>query len=179
MKPNFNATLKNCLPYGLILGGILVVLSLLIYIADINMFSIWFGIVNFLVSVLLIPVTLVILGTNSLRIKLAPERKINYWQALLSCFIILFIGYFISVLYSYIFTHWIDTEYISHNIDKFRQMMQGYNVPENKIDEQVTKIEEGMGIIKQIITSTGICIVLSFILALIVRKKEKETDKIY
>ena len=179
MKLSFNAILKNALPYGLILGGIFIVLSLLTYIADINIFSIWFSILNFLVIVIAVPVTMIILGTNNLRIKLAPEKKINYWQALLSCFLILFTGYTISVLYSYIFNHWIDPEYLKHTIEKFSEMMRGYNIPQEKIEEQTTKIEENMGIVKQIIFSAGICVVLSLIVALIVRKKEKETDKIY
>jgi hypothetical protein len=179
MNLNFNTIFKNALPYGLILGGIFVVLSLLMYIADVNMFSIWFSIVNFLVMMIAIPATLVILGTNNLRVKLMPERRINYLQALLSGFIILFIGFFISVLYSYIFTNWIDPEYIKHNIEKFTEMMQGYNVPQETIDEQVAKMERNMGIGSQIIFSAGICVVLSLILALIVRKKDKEAEKMY
>jgi hypothetical protein len=179
MNLNFNAIFKNALPYGLILGGIFVVLSLLMYIADVNLFSIWFSIVNFLVMMIAIPATLVILGTNNLRVKLMPEHRINYLQALLSCFIILFIGFLISIIYSYIFNHWIDPEYMKHNIEKFTEMMQGYNVPQETIDEQAAKMEGNMGIGRQIIFSAGICVVLSLILALIVRKKDKETEKMY
>ena len=179
MNLNFNAIFKNALPYGLILGGIFVVLSLLMYIADVNIFSIWFSILNFLVLMIALPTTMVILGTNNLRIKLMPERRINYLQALLSCFIVLFIGFFISVLYSYVFNNWIDPEYMKHNIEKFTEMMQGYNVPQETIDEQVSKMEGNMGIGRQIVFSAGICVVLSLILALIVRKKDKETEKMY
>jgi hypothetical protein len=179
MKLNFTAILKNALSYGLILGGIFVVLSLLTYIADVNIFSIWFSILNFLVVMIAIPVTMVILGTNNLRVKFMPEKKINYLQALISCFIIFFIGFFISVLYSYIFNHWIDTEYMTHNIEKFTEMMQGYNLPQEQIDKQVAKMEGNMGIGKQIIFSTGVCVVLSLIMALIIRKKDKEIDKIF
>jgi hypothetical protein len=179
MKMNLNAIFKNALPYGLILGGIFVVLSLLMYIADVNMFSIWFSILNFLIIMIALPVTLVILGTNNLRTKLMPDKTINYMQALISCFIILFIGFTISILYSFIFNHWIDPEYMKHNIGKFTEMMQKYNVPQETIDEQVEKLEGNMGISRQIIFSAGTCVVLSLILALIVRKKEKELDKMY
>jgi hypothetical protein len=179
MKLNFNTIFKNALPYGLILGGIFIVLSLIMYIADVNMFSIWFSIVNFLVMMIALPVTMVILGTNNLRLKHMPEHRINYVEALLSCFIILFIGFFMSVLYSYIFNHWIDPEYMKHNIEKFTEMMQGYNVPQETIDEQAAKMESNMGIGKQIIFSAGICVVLSLIIALIVRKKDKEVDKMF
>jgi hypothetical protein len=176
---NFNAILKNALPYGLILGGIFVIISLLMYITDVNVFSIWFSILNFLVMMIAIPVTMVVLGTNNLRVKIMPDRKITYLQALISCFIILFIGFFISVLYSYIFNNWIDPEAMKHNIEKFTEMMQGYNVPQETIDEQVKKMEGNMGISRQIIFSTGIVVVMSLILALAVRKKDKESDKIY
>jgi uncharacterized membrane protein YbhN (UPF0104 family) len=179
MKLNFNTILKNALPYGLILGGIFVVLSLLTYIADVNMFSIWFSILNFLVVLIAIPVTMVILGTNNLRLKHATERRINYLEALINCFIILFIGFFISVLYSYIFNHWIDPENLKHNIERLTEMLQNYNFSQEKIDEQVAKLESGSGIGRQIVYSAGICVVLALILALIVPKKDKETEKIY
>ncbi len=176
MKLSFNAIFKNALPYGLILGSVLVVLSLLMYIFNVNIFSIWFSILNFLVMVLTIPVTMVLLGTSNLRVKFAPDKKINYGQALLSCFLILVIGFTISILYSYIFNNLIDPGYITRNIDKFSEMMRGYNLSEEKIAEQVKKIQEGMGTVKQIIYSAGICVVLSLILALIVRKKDKIAD---
>jgi hypothetical protein len=179
MKMNFNTIFKNALPYGLILGGIFVVLSLLTYITNMNMFTIWFSILNFLIVVIAVPVTMVILGTNNLRIKYAVERRINYLEALLNCFVILFVGFFISVLYSYIFTHWIDPEYLKHNIEKLTEMLQNYNMPQDQIDEQIAKAEKNSGIVNQIIYSSGVCVVLSLILALIVQKKDKETDKIY
>jgi hypothetical protein len=68
---------------------------------------------------------------------------------------------------------------MKHNVEKFTEMMQGYNVPQETIDEQAAKMEGNMGIGRQIIFSAGICVVLSLILALIVRKKEKEAEKMY
>ena len=179
MKLNFNVILKNALPYGLILGGLFVVFSLLIYITDVNIFSIWFGILNFLVILIALPVTMVITGTNNLRSKFAQDRTISYLEALINCFIILFIGFFISVLYSYIFNNWIDPDYLKNNVDKFITMMEGYNVSQEDIDEGVSKLEKNMGMGRQIITSGIICIVLSLILALIVRKKDKVSEKMY
>jgi hypothetical protein len=178
MKLNLNAFLKNALPYGLILGGLFVVFSLLVYIAGINMFSIWFSILNFLILIAF-TATMAILGTNNLRVKLFTDRKINYLQALLSCFIILFIGFFIQVLYNYVFTHWIDPEFTKHSIEKVSEMLQGYNLPQDKIDEQLVKAEQNQGLGHQIIYSLGACIVLSLIMALIVRKKDKESQIIY
>ena len=179
MKTSFNIILKNAPLYGFILGGIFVVLSLLIYITDVNIYSIWFSILNFLIMLIAIPVTMVIVGTNNLRLNHAPERRINYVDALINSFIILVIGFFISVLYSYVFNHWFDPDYMKNNIDKFIEMMQRYNMPEEKIDEQVAKMEENMGTGRQIMMSAGVCVVLSLIMALVVRKKDKESDKIY
>ena len=58
-------------------------------------------------------------------------------------------------------------------------MMQGYDVPQETIDEQVAKLEGNTGIIRQVVFSAGACVVLSLILALVIRKKEKESDKMY
>ena len=179
MKLSFKVIFKNAFSYGLILGGIFVIVSLLIYITDVNIFSIWFSILNFLIIFIALPVILVILGTNNLRINIAHDRTISYLDALINCFIILFIGFFISVLYSYIFNQWIDPEYMKHNIDKFITMMEGYNVSQEDIDDGVAKIENNLGMGRQMISSVIICVVLSAIMALIVRKKDKISDKIY
>ena len=176
MKLSFNTLLKNSLPYGLIMGGIFIVISLLLYIADVNIFSIWFGIVNFLVMMIAIPAIFTILGTNNLRLKHAEEKRINYLEALISCFIILFIGFLLSGIYSWIFNSFIDPEYMKHNVEKFAEMLQGYNMPQDKIDEQVANMEKNIGIGRQLISSAIVCVVLSLIMALIVRKKEKISD---
>ena len=52
MKTNFPLILKNAWPYGLILAGISIVLSVLFYIFNVNMFSITFAILSFLIFVI-------------------------------------------------------------------------------------------------------------------------------
>lgn len=65
MKTSFTMILKNGWVYGLILAAIAIVFSLLTYIFNVNMFSVSFGIISFLIFVIAIPVTIGILGGNN------------------------------------------------------------------------------------------------------------------
>lgn len=177
MKTSFTMILKNGWVYGLILAAIAIVFSLLTYIFNLNMFSVSFGIISFLIFVIAIPVTIGILGGNNLRLKFAPERQISYLDAVLSCLVIFLIGFLISNLYSYIFNNFIDPEYMKLQIAKMTEMLQNYNVPQDQIDKSIAKAEAGNQIGKQLLNSLIISAVLSLLVALVIRKKDKVEEK--
>jgi len=177
MKTSFPMILKNGWIYGLILAAISIVFSLLMYIFNVNMFTISFGIISFLVFVVAIPVTIGILGGNSLRLKFAPERQISYLDAVLSCLVIFLIGFLLSNLYSYIFNNFIDPEFMKQQVAKMTEMLQNYNLPQEKIDESIAKVEASNNIGKQILNSLIISAVLSLLVGLVIRKKDKVEEK--
>ncbi len=177
MKTNFPLILKNAWPYGLILAGISIVLSVLFYIFNVNMFSITFAIFSFLIFVIGIPVTMSILGCNNLRLKHANEHQISYLDAAVSCLVILLVGFLISNLYSYVFNNFIDPEYMKQQISKMADMLQKYNLPQDKIDETMAKTENRMALGPMLLNSLIFGVVISLIVALFIRKKDKLDEK--
>lgn len=178
MKTNFTLILKNSWPYGLILGAISIFISLLMYIINVNMFTITFAIFSFLILLIGIPATMTILGCNNLRLKHTNDHQITYLDAAVTCLVILLIGFILSNLYSYIFYNFIDPEYLKHQISKMGDMLQKYNLPQDKIDEQLAKTEKRMGLGSMLLSSAIISVVVSLIMALIVRKKDKLDEKV-
>jgi Protein of unknown function (DUF4199) len=178
MKTNFTLILKNSWPYGLILGAISIFISLLMYIINVNMFTITFAIFSFLILLIGIPVTMTILGCNNLRLKHASEHQITYLDAAITCLVILLIGFLLSNLYSYVFNNFIDPEYMKHQISKMTDMLEKYNLPQGDIDKTLTKTEKGMRLSSMLLNSAIISVVVSLIMALIVRKKDKLDEKV-
>jgi hypothetical protein len=173
MKANFSVLLKNSLIYGLVLGGIYMIATLLIYVLDFNIFGIFYSVAYFLILGLALPIGLCIFGANNLRLKHQPEKTITYLDAVLFCFFLIISGMLISNIFSQIFHHFIDKEYLKHMIDKFITMMNSYNVQQEKIDESVANMEKGFSVGRQLLTTLISSAILSLIIALFIRKKEK------
>lgn len=146
MKTSFPVIFKNGLPYGLILGAVSIVLSLLMYIFDVNMFSITFAIFSFLIFLVGIPATFGFLGCNSLRAKYATDKVISYLDAVLTCMVIFLIGFLLSNIYNFVFNTYLDPDYMKQQMGKLVEMLEKYNLPQDKIDETIAKSEEGFKI---------------------------------
>ncbi len=178
MKTSIAIILKNGWIYGLIMAAISIVFSLLLYIFDVNLFSIAFSIFSALVFLLGIPITLAILGCNSLRSKYAEERTITYLDAVFTCLLIFVIGFILSNLYNYIFNTYLDPSYMKQQMAKLVEMLEKFDLPQEKIDEAIAKSEKNFNLGTMLMNSAGIAVVLSLILAIFVKKKDKFEDKI-
>ena len=171
MKTTIPLILKNGWPYGLTLAGVSIVISLLMYIFDVNMFSITFAIFSFLIILVGIPVTFGVLGCNNLRAKYAPDRTISYLDALATCLVIFVIGFLLSNLYSYVFNNFIDPGYIKAQTQKLLEMLEKYNLPQAKIDETLAKTEKNFQIGRMLLTSVIVSAVLSLLFLFLSAKR--------
>lgn len=178
MKTKFSDILKNSWPYGLILALVSILINLLLYIFDVNIFSIAFGIFSFLVMLIAIPSTFGILGGKNLRVKYSPDRVINYVDAVSTIFIILLIGLLLSSCYSYIFNNFIDPDYMKSQLAKLVEMLERYNLPQEKIDETIANSQKNFQIGRMLLSSCIISVVLALLISIFIRKKDKFDDKI-
>ncbi|MEI7898503.1 MAG: DUF4199 domain-containing protein [bacterium] len=178
MKTSLILILKNSWPYGLILGGTSILISLLLYIFDVNMFSITFAIFSFVVILIGIPVTFGVLGCNNLRTKHANERTIAYLDAVMTCLVIFLIGFLLSNLYNYVFNKFLDPGYMKAQMQKLVEMLDKYNLPQDKIDETIANSEKGFQPLRMLITSGIVSAVLSLIISIFIRKKDKFEETI-
>jgi len=166
-----NISLKN----GLITGGLMILFSVIIYVFDINMFSIWFGILTFLITFGLL-IGFLIMTMNQYKRKIL-EGRITYWQCFFSGLVMAVVAMWISGIFNYLFYGIFDTAYMPKQVDRFAEMMQGYGLPEDKLQEQVLNMQEKMNPLKQFISNLYIAplvsAVLSFIIAAFIKKNDE------
>ncbi len=170
-----NISLKN----GLIAGGLMILFTIIIYVFNINMFSPMFGILMLIVTFGLV-ITFMVISMNQYKRKIL-EGQITYWQCFFVGLVMASIAMWLSGIFSYLFYGIFDTEYMPKQVEKFAEMMQGYGLPEDKLEEQIIKMQEKMQPLKQFITnlySTPIvAAVLSFIVSAFIKKNDNATPQ--
>jgi len=176
MKTTFGKILQNSYSYGLILGGCLIVFILLVYLFDINLYSIIGGILSFIILVLAVPIPIVIISGNHLRKKYSPENRISYLDVLINSFILLVIGFMLSNIFSYILVTLIAPGYIDHQIVQFTEMMERYQVSADDVNKGIERIESQTNILRSLGRSLIISAILALLISLVVRRKDKVVD---
>jgi hypothetical protein len=166
-----NISLKN----GLITGGLMILYSIIIYVFDINMFSIVFGILMFLVTFGLL-IGFMVISMNQYKRKILGGQ-ITYWQCFFVGLVMAMVAMWLSGIFNYLFYGLYDTAYMPKQVDKFAEMMQGYGLPDDKLQEQVQKMQEKMNPLKQFITNLYMVPAISVVISLIISAFIKKNDE--
>lgn len=175
-KFSFKDMLNNSHRYGLVMGGILIVIGMLYYIFEVNMFSIGFSIIGFLVNISLI-ITGMVLSTKNYRVKYM-DGKINYGKCLLNCWVTAFVALLISGIFSFLFYYLFDPEYMPAQMEKFREMMES-KMPAEQLDDMYNKMIDGLRPIKQLQSTFVSSIIFSGVVALITSIFIKKKDNTF
>ena len=130
--------------YGLYLGAILSLLTVVAYAINLDLFTqIWFGI-----SILILIIVLGIISIS--KSKKLFEGYISFKNAFTSYFITVLIGIVISALVSIVVFNFIDPEAANvlqeKIIDLQMQRLENFNVPTEAIAQAMEKMEEQHGI---------------------------------
>jgi len=173
---NINSKFINIsVKYGFIVGICYIAFTTIIYVFDISMFSVFFGIFSFLFTFGLI-IILTVFSINETKKKIL-NGSISYLECLIAGFITGVIAFYISGAFNYILYGLIDKDYIPQQIEKFAEMLQNYNLDESKIQEQVQKMSDKMQPLKQFTTSLYsspiISLVISAIISIFIKKKDE------
>ncbi|MCX6286222.1 MAG: DUF4199 domain-containing protein [Bacteroidetes bacterium] len=118
---------SNALNYGLITGAVLIVYSLLLYIANLYMNK-SLGYISYLFLL-----GGMVWGTLEYR-KKAANGFLTYGQAFTSCFLIGLIAGILGAVYMFIFAQFINPGLINEIIDQARVSMQGKNLTDDQIE---------------------------------------------
>jgi hypothetical protein len=173
MKHSPKNLLQNALMHGLYLGGISIALTVVYYLLDFSMFNWIFSIINGIISITL-AVVFVVMAIKKYRIGFL-EGKIKYLQCLLIGFIVLFMSGLLNSLFTYILYHLIDPGYMTKQLELFIEKMQSYNMSEEQLDKVIERTKEGVnsGLLKTLMFVPIFAAVLSLIISIFVRKKDK------
>ncbi|MCB2221696.1 MAG: DUF4199 domain-containing protein [Bacteroidetes bacterium] len=172
------ALFTHSLKIGALYGLLSIVISLLIYIFNVNMLSIGFGIVYFIISVGL-SVVVFIYGMRTIRDKYF-NGYISYGHKFLVGLIIGLVSGWIAGLFGLLLYVYYDPGFIADQIDKFVIKLEEYGVDETTLMKQEESMREGftaMGQIKSMLIRTPIfTVVLSLIVAAFVKKEINKDD---
>ena len=171
--------LIHSLLFGLMLAGVQILIQLLIYIFNFNMFSIAFSAINGLLSMVIVTF---FMAFASVKFR---DKYLDHKISFLRCWMIgLIIGIsagLVNTLYSYIFNNFLDPGYIAQQLDKFKEMIESNErIPdENKADiiQRVTSRFTPVNMVVQglmFISISALC--LSLLATVFVRKKEKISE---
>lgn len=176
METSKTAFLNISLKYGLIVAGLLILLTVLVYVLGINMFSIAFSLIYFPLIIAIVAFFMV-KGMNTYKRSLLGGQ-ITYLQCFISGFVLALAALWISGIFGYILYGLIDTEYLPNQIEKFAEMLQGYGMSADKVEEQVLKVQEKMDPMKQMISSLYTSPIAAAIVSAIVSIFIKKNDNI-
>lgn len=136
--------------HGVLLGGILAVLTTLMYVIDLELMTQWWvGIITFLLA---ITVGIVSIAKS----KGSLNGFISFKEAFTSYFITIAVGLIISVLISIVIFNLVDpeaAEFLKERImEVSRNMMEKFGAPESEIEKALIAMQEedSFGVIAQL-----------------------------
>jgi len=173
--------IARSLKFGLYLGLVYIITTLLTYILNINMLSIGYGIIYFLISAAIV-VTFLVFAMKEVR-EQVYGGVLPYGNRFLVGLIVGLIGGWISGLFSMVLFNLYDPGFIEDQILQFSEKLIEYGVDEAGALEQENKIREGMtiaGRLKSLLIYAPIfSAVLSLIVAAFVKKElNANNDKV-
>lgn len=163
---------NNAIKYGLIISVISILISLIYYIFDIEMFNTASMIGNMVIG-LFVGVLIFIIGIKNFREK-GLGGKITFGQAFLQGLTIGIIGYVIIAIYNYVFNAFIAPEWGPNQVEGFYNWMESFGLPDEALDQAVEDFQEQMTPIGMMLSSLKSGAFMSIIVSLIVAASIKK-----
>jgi len=169
---------NNAFKYALIISVFSIILSLIYYILEIEVFNFGFIAANLVISLLII-FGVMLYGIKNYRNN-GLEGKITFGQAFLHGLVIGIIAFIITGIYNYIFYAFIAPEYANTMLDSFVNFMENMNVPDEILDKSVADFEKNMtpiGQLKGTLINGGVMsLIVSLILAAVIKKDTTQAE---
>ncbi len=163
---NKNIIWRNSMNYGAILGLILILLSVIGYILNMQESSV-LGVLNYVVMAIL-----VFIGSKNLRDK-HLGGYIKYGRALGSSFLIGLFGGILLSFYIYVFMKYIDPSILEQMKILTEQKLIDKGIPESQIDMSMKMISPGMIAFGTIFSFSFWSFLLALIIAFFIRKENQ------
>jgi hypothetical protein len=172
---SFKGMLNSGGKWGLYGGLVLALFSALIYIFNINVYSVWFGLISFVITFGIV-IIFSYKGAVGYRDEDGPGR-VDYWSALLVLFLTSLVTFYVSALFNLLLNTVIDPEYHVELFKRFEEFMYSQDLPESMVAPMLEQTKQNLAPMKQftssLMSSPVIGIILSFIMAFFVRKSPK------
>jgi hypothetical protein len=174
--------IKHSVIYGLILGGIQILIQLFIYIFNVNMFSIAFSLINMLISIGLLTFIMAFASVKFRNNYL--EHRISFLRCWSIGLIVGLVAMLIGMLYSYVFNFIFDPDFMVNQLENFKEMIESYDqIPDDQkakiIEDTTTRFTPGNMLLQSLIMMGAMTFFLSLLSTVFVRKKEKVAENVY
>lgn len=174
-SPSASPIWNTVLRYGGICGGIMVLFSLVTYLADMDMMSISGALILY-GSIFAIGFTMAAMAMRYQRDQL-DNGIISYGKALAIGLLVVLIGMFISGIWNYILVNFIDPEYLPRLKEQFSAAW-GDKMPEESLDEALAGFDKAGDILQtfksSLIGGTIIGLIVGLITAGFMKREPKK-----
>lgn len=169
--------IKKGLKYGLVMGGMLIIIDLMLYIIGTNLF---FSRANFALHIIAVPSAMILAGIS---LKQSNLGQIPYWKAVSTCFlccltILLAKGMFNVIMYNFVDSSLAPTLYEMYS-DVTIDWMKSFKFSPKRIEQFVDSSRANPNLwnfsngLRNIVVLAFQGLILSLILGLIFRRKRR------
>lgn len=166
---------KSAMNYGLILGGVSSLITALIYVVNLELFTKWW------LAIFFILLTLALAIVSVAKAKGMLNGFISFKEAFTVYFITVALGFFISTLVMILIFVLIDPEAAAtlqeRTVEMTQEMMQQFGAPQAEIDKQIANLEGQNNYsigsqLKSYVFGLAFMSVFGLMIALIFRRKD-------
>ncbi len=174
-----NAIFRISLMNGLITGIIFCLITALIYLLDINMFSSLLNIAGIWILNLCVVIIAMVISIKKVR-ETVIDQTLNYGGRFFTGLIIGVIAAWVSGVFSYLLFQVIDPEWMVQQIEGMADMLMNMGVPEDDAYQQVDDAKENLKPAKQFLSAFVYAPIFYIVVSLIVSAfvKEKKAGEI-
>jgi hypothetical protein len=179
METKKRSLFVNALIYGLILGAVYIVLSLVYYILDVDIIKPGMSLLILVINIALL-IIMMLIATNAYRDKMLGG-KITWFEAFLFCVIVGFIAYILSGIYGFLFYKYYEPHLLDQIHMRALEMIEKIpNISESRLAKIEHRMDRQLTPIGTFFQSLQMAVVGSLVFGAIVAlfvKKEKEPDE--
>lgn len=159
---------RSAVTAGLLMGGIMILYSMILYVLEVNVFSIGFGLINFLLSVGIIVTVMVVSGINVRKKVLGGYMA--YKDAFIFTLVVGITGALLMAVYNYFYQAYADLSYLQLQMDEFLAKMQQRGLSEAQLQDLYKQMNEqfAMSPAKQMLNGLLYSGIMSVVIALLV-----------
>ena len=166
--------LKSAIMSGLVLGFIFIAYSMLLYVFEVNYFSIGFGILNFLIMIAIYISVMFVAGKKVRNNQF--DGYMTYGQAFVFTLAVGIVGGILTAVYNYLYYEFLDLSFIENQVSEFLYNMEQKGLPEEQLQGIKSKMEKQFSsppvkqALKGLLSSSIIAVVLALIVSIFVKQ---------
>jgi len=159
---------RSAVSSGLILGVVLILYSMILYVFEANVLSIGFGILNFVISIGIFVLVMLLAGKSVRTIHFGGYMA--YKDAFVFTLVVGITGTVLYAIFTYFYYAFADLSYLQNQVDEFLFDMQQRGLNESQLQDLKKQMEEQFSAtpIKQASNSLLLNSIATVVLALLV-----------